>query len=61
LLIRVPLSELNDQLDKRDFQQIDRSVIVNLNAVAARAATSPASCSSAFATLHASCRSRDST
>jgi DNA-binding LytR/AlgR family response regulator len=34
LLIRVPLSELNDQLDKRDFQQIHRSVIVNMNAVA---------------------------
>lgn len=34
LLIRVALSELNDQLDKRDFQQIHRSVIVNLNAVA---------------------------
>ena len=34
LLIRVPLSELNDQLDKRDFQQIHRSVIVNLNVVA---------------------------
>ena len=30
----MPLSEFNDQLDKRDFQQIDRSVIVNLNAVA---------------------------
>jgi len=35
LLIRVPLSELNGQLDGRDFQQIHRSVIVNLNAVAA--------------------------
>jgi DNA-binding LytR/AlgR family response regulator len=34
LLIRVPLSELNEQLDKRDFQQIHRSVIVNLSAVA---------------------------
>ena len=34
LLIRVPLSELNDQLDQRDFQQIHRSVIVNLNVVA---------------------------
>jgi len=34
LLIRVPLSELNEQLDKRDFQQIHRSVIVNLNVVA---------------------------
>ena len=34
LLIRVPLSELSDQLDKRDFQQIHRSVIVNLNGVA---------------------------
>jgi len=34
LLIRVPLSELNEQLDKRDFQQIHRSVIVNLSVVA---------------------------
>jgi len=34
LLIRVPLSELSEQLDKRDFQQIHRSVIVNMNAVA---------------------------
>jgi len=34
LLIRVPLSELNEQLDGRDFQQIHRSVIVNLNVVA---------------------------
>jgi DNA-binding LytR/AlgR family response regulator len=34
LLIRVPLSELNDQLDKRDFHQIHRSVIVNMNVVA---------------------------
>jgi len=34
LLIRVPLSELNEQLDQRDFQQIHRSVIVNMNAVA---------------------------
>lgn len=34
LLIRVPLSELSAQLDQRDFQQIHRSVIVNLNVVA---------------------------
>lgn len=34
LLIRVPLSELNDQLPQDDFQQIHRSVIVNMNAVA---------------------------
>jgi DNA-binding LytR/AlgR family response regulator len=34
LLIRVPLSELNGQLANQDFQQIHRSVIVNLNAVA---------------------------
>ncbi len=35
LLIRVPLSELNEQLPRQDFQQIHRSVIVNLHAVAA--------------------------
>jgi DNA-binding LytR/AlgR family response regulator len=34
-LIRVPLSELAQQLDADDFAQIHRSVIVNLNAVAA--------------------------
>ena len=34
-LIRVPLSELGEQLDPEDFAQIHRSVIVNLNAVAA--------------------------
>jgi DNA-binding LytR/AlgR family response regulator len=34
LLIRVPLSELAAQLDTGDFQQIHRSVIVNLHAVA---------------------------
>lgn len=33
-LIRVPLSELAAQLDGESFQQIHRSVIVNLNAVA---------------------------
>lgn len=33
-LIRVPLSELAAQLDGAQFQQIHRSVIVNLNAVA---------------------------
>jgi DNA-binding LytR/AlgR family response regulator len=33
-LIRVPLSELAAQLDPDDFQQIHRSVIVNMNAVA---------------------------
>jgi DNA-binding LytR/AlgR family response regulator len=33
-LIRVPLSDLADQLDRSQFQQIHRSVIVNLNAVA---------------------------
>lgn len=33
-LIRVPLSELAAQLDGDDFQQIHRSVIVNMNAVA---------------------------
>jgi DNA-binding LytR/AlgR family response regulator len=34
-LIRVPLSELGEQLSPDDFAQIHRSVIVNLNAVAA--------------------------
>ena len=34
-LIRVPLSELGAQLNPDDFAQIHRSVIVNLNAVAA--------------------------
>ena len=34
-LIRVPLSELAEQLNPDDFAQIHRSVIVNLNAVAA--------------------------
>ena len=34
-LIRVPLSELGEQLNVEDFAQIHRSVIVNLNAVAA--------------------------
>ena len=34
-LIRVPLSELSEQLNPDDFAQIHRSVIVNLNAVAA--------------------------
>jgi DNA-binding LytR/AlgR family response regulator len=34
-LIRVPLSELAAQLDPDDFAQIHRSVIVNMNAVAA--------------------------
>ena len=34
-LIRVPLSELGEQLNPEDFAQIHRSVIVNLNAVAA--------------------------
>jgi DNA-binding LytR/AlgR family response regulator len=34
-LIRVPLSELASQLDTDDFAQIHRSVIVNMNAVAA--------------------------
>ncbi|HYM47539.1 MAG TPA: LytTR family DNA-binding domain-containing protein [Burkholderiaceae bacterium] len=34
-LIRVPLSELGEQLSAEDFVQIHRSVIVNLNAVAA--------------------------
>jgi DNA-binding LytR/AlgR family response regulator len=34
-LIRVPLSELGEQLNPDDFAQIHRSVIVNLNAVAA--------------------------
>ncbi|HVG05370.1 MAG TPA: LytTR family DNA-binding domain-containing protein [Burkholderiaceae bacterium] len=34
-LIRVPLSELGEQLNPGDFAQIHRSVIVNLNAVAA--------------------------
>lgn len=33
-LIRVPLSELAQQLDGDDFAQIHRSVIVNMNAVA---------------------------
>jgi DNA-binding LytR/AlgR family response regulator len=33
-LIRVPLSELAEQLDADDFAQIHRSVIVNMNAVA---------------------------
>lgn len=33
-LIRVPLSELAEQLDPDDFAQIHRSVIVNMNAVA---------------------------
>jgi DNA-binding LytR/AlgR family response regulator len=33
-LIRVPLSDLAAQLDGTDFQQIHRSVIVNMNAVA---------------------------
>jgi DNA-binding LytR/AlgR family response regulator len=33
-LIRVPLTELAAQLDAADFQQIHRSVIVNMNAVA---------------------------
>jgi DNA-binding LytR/AlgR family response regulator len=33
-LIRVPLSELAAQLDRDGFQQIHRSIIVNLNAVA---------------------------
>ena len=33
-LIRVPLSELAEQLDPDDFTQIHRSVIVNMNAVA---------------------------
>jgi DNA-binding LytR/AlgR family response regulator len=33
-LIRVPLSELAGQVDPQDFQQIHRSVIVNMNAVA---------------------------
>ncbi len=33
-LIRVPLSELCEQLNPEDFAQIHRSVIVNLNAVA---------------------------
>ena len=33
-LIRVPLSDLAAQLDPDDFQQIHRSVIVNMNAVA---------------------------
>ncbi len=33
-LIRVPLSELAQQLDTDDFMQIHRSVIVNMNAVA---------------------------
>jgi len=32
-LIRVPLSELAEQLDPDDFAQIHRSVIVNMNAV----------------------------
>jgi len=32
-LIRVPLSELVEQLKRDDFAQIHRSVIVNLNAV----------------------------
>jgi len=34
-LIRVPLSELGEQLNPDDFAQIHRSVIVNMNAVAA--------------------------
>ena len=34
-LIRVPLTELGEQLNPNDFAQIHRSVIVNLNAVAA--------------------------
>ena len=34
-LIRVPLSDLGEQLNPDDFAQIHRSVIVNLNAVAA--------------------------
>ena len=34
-LIRVPLSELGEQLSADDFAQIHRSVIVNLNAVVA--------------------------
>jgi DNA-binding LytR/AlgR family response regulator len=34
-LIRVPLSELAEQLDPDDFAQIHRSVIVNMNAVSA--------------------------
>ena len=34
-LIRVPLSELSEQLNPDDFVQIHRSVIVNLNAVTA--------------------------
>ena len=34
-LIRVPLAELGEQLNPDDFAQIHRSVIVNLNAVAA--------------------------
>ena len=34
-LIRVPLSELANQLNPDDFAQIHRSVIVNLNAIAA--------------------------
>lgn len=34
-LIRVPLSELGEQLNAEDFAQIHRSVIVNLHAVAA--------------------------
>ncbi len=33
-LIRVPLSELGDQLNPDDFAQVHRSVIVNLHAVA---------------------------
>lgn len=33
-LVRVPLSELAAQLDPDDFQQIHRSVIVNMNVVA---------------------------
>jgi DNA-binding LytR/AlgR family response regulator len=33
-LVRVPLSDLAAQLDPDDFQQIHRSVIVNMNAVA---------------------------
>ncbi len=33
-LIRVPLSELGEQLNPDDFAQVHRSVIVNLNAVA---------------------------
>ena len=33
-LIRVPLSELAEQLDPADFAQVHRSVIVNLHAVA---------------------------